>query len=101
MRSAAIALVFGEDDGYISRWSFRAHQVSLRRLSGCDRSFQVPQTCTTDAFVQCFPDEADHVGSWAAFFFWELIKSTRSHARLVTMGVFFTSLCINVFVWIQ
>ena len=69
VRSAAIGLVFGDDDGYISRWSFRAHQVSLRRLSGCDRSFQVPQTCTTDAFVQCFPDEADHVGSWAAFFF--------------------------------
>ena len=54
VRSAATGLVFGEDDGYISRWSFRAQQVSLRRLSGCDKSFQVPRTCTTDASVECF-----------------------------------------------
>ena len=67
MRSAAIGLLFGEDDGYIKRWSFRAQQVSLRRLSGCDSSFQVPRTCTTDAFEECFPDQADHVATWASF----------------------------------
>ena len=40
VRKAAIGLVFCEDDGYISRYRFRAQQGSLSRLSGCDMSFK-------------------------------------------------------------
>ena len=40
VRKAAIGLVFCEDDGYISRYRFRAQQGSLSRLSGCDMNFK-------------------------------------------------------------
>ena len=81
VRKAAIGLVFCEDDGYISRYRFRAQQGSLSRLSGCDMSFQVPRTCTTDAFVECLVEQADHVGTWAS-----ILGSNKIHTLASKVG---------------
>ena len=77
VRKAAIGLVFCEDDGYISRYRFRAQQGSLSRLSVLWSKLTM---------------------SVLGLRFWEVIKSTRLQARSVMMGRFclsdYVSICL-------
>ncbi|CAK0810988.1 unnamed protein product, partial [Prorocentrum cordatum] len=53
-------LALQDPDGYLSRWTFRALQVGLRRAVG-HRDFPAPPSTSVARFAEGFPDQSDHL----------------------------------------
>ena len=60
---AAVGLVFNDESGYCTQWSYRALQTSRRQFVD---QFDVPRNCTPHRFADAFPDQATHVTTWAS-----------------------------------